>query len=119
MKKKLTLSLVATVACLASPLVHAEQSISTAEMLQYCTAKDGSFVTCEIYGQAVYDTYLVLSADGQAAKTICVKQPAPSRTDVIKSYVTWAQGDAKYANEPAAQTMLQFLATTFPCPKAN
>lgn len=115
MNKKWTLSLAASMALLAMPAVQAEQSITTAEMLQYCEGKDGSFVTCEIYGQAVYDTYLVIAATGQALKTICVKQPAPSRTEVIEQYVQWVKDKPNAANEPAAQTMLQFLTRRFPC----
>jgi hypothetical protein len=120
MNKKLTLSLAASIALLALPAVHAAQSsITTSEILEYCKGTGGSFVTCEIYGQAVYDTYLYMSGSGQALKTICVNQPAPSRTEVIQGYVKWAQGSAEYAKEPAAQTMMQYLVTRFPCSKAN
>ncbi|UOD49877.1 Rap1a/Tai family immunity protein [Orrella daihaiensis] len=116
MYKKLTISLAASMAAfLVWPVAKAEQAITTAEMLQYCDGAGGSFVTCEIYGQAVYDTYLVMSSSGQALKTICVKQPAPSRTEVITEYVKWAQGNAKVQNEPAAQSMLTFLTQRFPC----
>ena len=115
MNKKMTLAFAASISMLAAPAAWAEQAISTAEMLQYCEGTDGSFVTCEIYGQAVYDTYLVMSGNGQALKTICVKQPAPSRTEVINEYVKWAKGNAKAANVPAAETMLQFLNQRFPC----
>ncbi len=93
----------------------AEQAISTAELLTYCKGKDGAFVTCEIYGQAVYDTYLVMSADKLAPKIICVKQPAPTRTEVIGEYVKWAEANTSTADRPAAESILQFLSVRFPC----
>lgn len=120
MIKKMTLSLAASIALLAVPAVQAAQSsITTAEMLEYCKGTGGSFVTCEIYGQAVYDTYLVMSDSGQALRNICVNQPAPSRTEVIEGYVKWAQDSTKLAKDPAAQTMLQYLVQRFPCSKTK
>jgi hypothetical protein len=96
-------------------VVQADQGISTADLLTYCQGKDGEFVTCEIYGQAVFDTYLAMSANQPATQTICVKQPAPSRKDVIQAYVDWAKADPAVAEQPAAQTILRFLGQRFPC----
>lgn len=115
MKTPIITALVSALAISFSTGAKAEQAISTAELLTYCKGKDGAFVTCEIYGQAVYDTYLAMSADKLAPAMICVKQPAPSRTEVIQSYVKWADADAKTADQPAAQTILQFLSQQFPC----
>jgi len=93
----------------------AATAMSTEELLTYCKGSDDSFVTCEIYGQAVYDSYLVFSQHKKAPQFICVVQPAPSRKDVIKEYVTWADANPKYAKDPAADTILRFLGGRFPC----
>ena len=96
---------------------QAENMISTQELLQDCKGTDGTFITCEIYGQAVYDTYLVTRNPKTAPAFICVKQPAPTRKEVIQEYVKWAETNTKYANDPAADTILRFLAGKFPCGK--
>jgi len=98
---------------------HANNALSTEELVSYCTGKDGTFVTCEIYGQAVYDTYLVYSQHKKSPKFICVKQPAPPRKEVIQEYVTWAKAHPKYAKDPAADTLLRFLGGRFPCAKTG
>ena len=92
--------------------------ISTQELLQDCKGTNGTFITCEIYGQAVYDTYLVTRHPKSAPEFICVNQPAPTRKEIIQEYVNWADANSKYANEPAADTILRFLAGRFPCGKA-
>ena len=95
----------------------ADNAMSTSDILNYCKADGASFVTCEIYGQAVYDTYVVYSQHKKGPKFICVKQPAPTRKEVIQEYVKWAEANPAYANQPAADTILRFLGGRFPCAK--
>lgn len=95
----------------------ADNAMSTSDILTYCKADGASFVTCEIYGQAVYDTYVVYSQHKKGPKFICVKQPAPTRAEVIKEYVAWAEANPAYGNQPAADTILRFLGGRFPCAK--
>ncbi len=44
--------------------------MSTEELVSYCSGDKGTFVTCEIYGQAVYDTYLVYSQHKKSPKFV-------------------------------------------------
>ena len=97
----------------------ADNAMSTSDILTSCKADGASFVTCEIYGQAVYDTYLVYSQHEKAPKFICIVQPAPSRKDVIKEYIAWADANTKYAKDPAADSILRFLGGRFPCDKSG
>jgi hypothetical protein len=115
MKNKTMLSVAFALSLFTVSGAQAEEAISTDQMLTYCEGTGGSGVTCEIYAQAVYDTYRVLVATAELPSIICVKQPAPTRNEVIKEYVTWAKADAQLANVPAAQTMLRFLTQRFPC----
>jgi hypothetical protein len=94
-------------------------AMSTEELQTYCKGSEDSFVTCEIYGQAVYDTYLVFSQHNKAPKFICIVQPAPSRKEVIQEYVAWADANPKYAKDPAADSILRFLGGRFPCDNAG
>ena len=117
MKKQILLMVLTSLALGLSTGAQAENMISTQELLQDCKGTDGTFITCEIYGQAVYDTYLVTRNPKTAPAFICVKQPAPTRKEVIQEYVKWAETNTKYANDPAADTILRFLAGKFPCGK--
>jgi len=118
MKKLLVLATLASLAFGASISAQAANAISTQELIQDCKGEEGTFVTCEIYGQAVYDTYLVTRHPKSAPDFICVQQPAPTRKDIIQEYITWSDAHPKYATDPAADTILRFLAGRFPCGKS-
>lgn len=120
MKKILLATLTAALSFGITTSLHAEAvAMSTEELLNYCKGTDDSFVTCEIYGQAVYDTYVVFSQHKKAPKFICIQQPAPSRKEVIEEYVAWAEANTRYAKDPAADTILRFLGGRFPCEKSK
>lgn len=117
--KKYILLIASALAFGFSTASYSTTMISTQELLQDCKGTNGTFITCEIYGQAVYDTYLVTRNPKSAPNFICVKQPAPTRKEVIQEYVNWAEANTKYATDPAADTILRFLAGRFPCDKAS
>ena len=117
MKKIMLTAAVAALSLGFTTAAHANKAMSTEELVSYCAGKEGTFVTCEIYAQAVYDTYLVYSQHKKSPKFICVNQPAPPRKEVIQEYVAWAQAHPKYAKDPAADSILRFLGGRFPCAK--
>lgn len=117
MKKTIFTAAVAALTLGFASGAHANKAMSTEELVSYCSGNSDSFVTCEIYGQAVYDTYLVYSQHRKSPKFICVKQPAPPRKEVIQKYVEWANANPKFAKDPAADTILRFLGNRFPCGK--
>ncbi len=117
MKKQILLMVMTSAILGFSSASQAANMFSTQELLQDCKGANGTFITCEIYGQAVYDTYLVTRNPKSAPEFICVKQPAPTRKEVIQEFVKWADANTKYAGEPAADTILRFLAGKFPCGK--
>ena len=119
MKKIILTTAVTALSLGAASGAHANKAMSTEELVSYCASNGDSFVTCEIYGQAVYDTYLVYSQHRKSPKFICVKQPAPPRKEVIQDYVAWAKANPKFAKDPAADTILRFLGNKFPCGKAG
>lgn len=120
MKKTILTAAVAALTLGFTSGAQAHQAMSTEELVGYCASSNSeSFVTCEIYGQAVYDTYLVYSQHRKSPKFICVKQPAPTRKEVIQKYVEWANANPQLAKAPAADTILRFLGERFPCGKAG
>jgi Rap1a immunity proteins len=97
--------------------MQASNATTTDELLQYCKDDSGSNVTCQIYGQAVYDTYLATRNPKTAPSKICVQQPAPTRVQVVDEYIAWANANPATGTQSAAETMLQFLEGVFPCAK--
>jgi hypothetical protein len=107
----------ATLAFGMAASMQAANATTTDELLQYCKGEGSTNVTCQIYGQAVYDTYLATRNPKTAPSKICVKQPAPSRIQVVDEYIAWANANPSNGPKPAAETMLKFLEGVFPCGK--
>ncbi len=97
--------------------VQVANATTTEELLKYCQGEGSTNVTCQIYGQAVYDTYLATRNPKTAPSKICVKQPAPTRLQVVDEYIAWANANPANGTQPAAETMLRFLEGVFPCGK--
>ena len=92
-------------------------AISTQELAGVCgdqsTPEPQTY--CDIYGQGVYDGYLVTRHPSRAPDFICVVQPAPSRREVMNQFMDWVKTNPQYNSAPAADSLLRFLAVRFPC----
>ena len=119
---KKVLAVLATL-CAFTGLAQAQEKVqvlSTQELVNVCkfpsSPESRSF--CIGYTTAIYDTYLATRHPQRAKNTICVKQPAPKRDEVIADYVQFiTQTAPMLANDPAAGTFLSFLSMRFPCAK--
>ncbi|CAM3776044.1 Rap1a/Tai family immunity protein [Polynucleobacter antarcticus] len=103
-----------------SGVVQAQEKIqvlSTQQLVNECKlpASPESRSFCVGYSTAIYDTYLATRHPKYAKPYICVKQPAPSRDDVIGDFVKFAQMNQAVLDKPAAGVFLGFLASRFPC----
>jgi hypothetical protein len=107
--------LMASASVLASP--QSPRAISTLELAGVCgdQSSPSPQVYCDVYGQGVYDGYLVTRHSRAAPDFICVVQPAPSRRDVMNQFMDWVKQNPSYNNTPAADALLRFLAMRFPC----
>ena len=123
--KKITLALATATAlsALFLPLAsHADEKIpvlSTQELVKECKfpASPESRSFCIGYTTAIYDTYLATRHPQRAKPFICVKQPAPSRDEVIADFVKFSQENTQVGDKPASGVFLGFLASRFPCAK--
>ena len=109
--------IVATLALGMATTMQAANATTTDELLQYCKGEGNTNMTCQIYGQAVYDTYLATRNSKTAPSKICIKQPAPSRLQVVDEFIAWVNANPANGKKPAAETMLKFLEGVFPCAK--
>lgn len=105
-----------------SGLAQAQEKIpvlSTQELVNTCKlpASPESRSFCIGYTTAIYDTYLATRHPKNAKPYICVKQPAPSRDEVIGDFVKFAQSNQPVSDKPASGIFLGFLAERFPCAK--
>lgn len=117
--KKLFLLLGLGVSFLSTPAMAENKALSTQELVKYCQLPASSEFRsfCVGYSTAIYDTYLVTRHPTNAKPFICLKQPAPPIDAVIADYVNWAKQNQQYANTPAADSALRYLAGRFPCGK--
>jgi hypothetical protein len=92
-------------------------AVSTTELVSVCTDQSSPApqTYCDIYGQGVFDGYLVTRHPKVGPGFICVVQPAPSRREVMSQFVDWVKRNPAYNTAPAADTLLRFLAVRFPC----
>ena len=91
--------------------------LSTQELVNVCKtpANPESRSFCVGYVTAIYDTYLATRNPKTSASNICIKQPAPTRDEVITGYTKWVQDNPPAASGPASGTFLRFLTVRFPC----
>jgi len=114
---------VSAVICLvASSQVIAEEKIqvpSMQEVVSTCKTPTSleSRSYCIGYVTATYDTYLVTRRPKMAKPFICIKQPAPTRDQVISELINWSEKHPEFDSQPATGNVLRFFAERFPCGK--
>jgi hypothetical protein len=91
--------------------------LSTQELVNVCKtpASPESRSFCIGYVTAIYDTYLATRNPKTSQSNICIRQPAPTRDEVIAGYMKWVQDNPPAASGPASGTFLRFLTVRFPC----
>ena len=121
--KKITLVLASLIVCSGTVLAAPDgaRAISTQELAGVCGDQSSPHpqIYCDVYGQGVYDSYLVTRHPRRAPDFICVMQPAPSRREVMNQFMDWVKQNPGYNSAPAADTLLRFLAIRFPCDSSS
>lgn len=121
--KKITLVATSLLICSGAAFAQNERpvAISTQELYSVCADQSNpeSQIYCDIYGQGVYDTYLVTRHPRSAPNFICVVQPAPTRRQVMNHFVEWVVQNPSYDRAPAADSLLRYLSHRFPCDSPN
>jgi hypothetical protein len=119
MKKFLLASGVSLLTVMGGLGVAHASPVSTAEMVTICkdTGNNASQNFCNGYAQGVYDMYVADIHPTRNPAYVCFPKPGPARSDVIKGYVAWASKATQYGKLPAADSMMRYLATTYPCKK--
>jgi|UniRef100_UPI0040473A0A hypothetical protein len=121
--KKITILFTSLLFCFgtASAATEGAMAMSTQELAGVCGDQSSPQpqIYCDVYGQGVYDGYLVTRHPKKAIDFICVNQPAPPRREVMNQFIDWVKQNPRYNSAPAADTLLRFLAVRFPCESSN
>jgi hypothetical protein len=117
--KSLIVATAAVVGALGLTLAPSAQAknYSTAEIVKICNDKSSASAQnfCNGYAQGVYDFYVSSLHPKANPPYICIPKDGPTRQNVINSWLGWAENFPQYAQLPAADSMVRYLAGTFPC----
>lgn len=72
---------------------------------------------CHGFGQGVFETYLITRHPKKAPAFICTAQSKNTRQDYINGFTKWSASNPKFNQMAAADTILRYLAETWPCKK--
>ena len=70
---------------------------------------------CHGFGAGTYRTIMAMSGQGRLQPVICPPDPSPSRNEVVRGFVQWANDNSRYLAEPAVDVLARFFITQFPC----
>jgi Ssp1 endopeptidase immunity protein Rap1a len=96
---------------------------NTQDLVDLCTAPHNNPLRvaaihfCEGYLVGAYHYDQSLRSGPGLKQIVCPPNPAPSRDEGVKMFVTWAQAHPQYMKERAVDTVFRFLTSTWPCPK--
>jgi hypothetical protein len=119
MKYKIMVASVVIFSAISGQVLAADkiQVPSVQEVMSTCStpASPESRSFCIGYVTATYDTYVVTRNPKWNTPNICIRQPAPTRDQVISELVNWSNRHPEYSDEPAAGNVLRFFSERFPC----
>jgi len=90
------------------------------DLVALCSAEGSDDMTtaavvfCHGYAVGVYQS-LAAEQAGMQTKLFCVPNPAPSRTEAIAAFVTWAKASPAVLSQGAPDAILGYLMQRFPC----
>jgi len=98
--------------------------ISTfADLIRVCTTNrnEATFQTslglCAGYVSGVLDYHLVDTGwtGGVRNRRVCLPADRPTRLETIQSLVAWSSTNDRFSSEPAADGVMRYFMTTYPC----
>jgi len=124
--KRLPAGFLLAVACLAPGLAGAVseedfKAKNTRAVLNLCTASpdDPSYSSaihfCHGYLVGAFQYHQAENAGPEGKHMVCFPNPAPTRDEAIRMFVTWAKAHPEHMNETAAETEFRFLMEKWPC----
>jgi len=92
---------------------------STGEILVLCkqpkNKEDLSY--CNGFGQGVWDTYLITRHPTRSPGFVCMPGTGLPRDAILADFYDWIEQHPHYKDLPAADSVLRYMGTRFPCTK--
>jgi len=114
-------ALVALAPCAAFAVTQADFAAkTTGDLANLCSADpkepmgDAALNFCHGFAQGVV-TVEQERAAAEHKRLFCFPNPAPSRADTLKEFVTWARANPGHLIEPAPNGLVGFLRARYPC----
>lgn len=110
------------------PAHKAEYNINTfGDLVQLCgtTRNDQYYVAkvslCAGYISGVLDYHLVDTgwSASRRYRRVCLPANPPDRLEALQSLVVWDQSHSQFDADPAAQGVMRYFMTTYPCHPAR
>jgi len=115
-----TALIAASLAALAMSTVNAQTTptvVTTKALVSACqnSASTADQAFCHGFAQGVFDTYSMSRHPSRNPEFICFKDQSPSRKQTMTDFLAWTEKHPQYADRSAADTLLRYLASAFPC----
>ena len=97
------------------------------DLIRLCSTdrNDPTFQTslglCAGYVSGVLDYHLVDTgwSGGVHNRRVCLPSVRPTRLEAIQSVVAWDSTNERFNSEPAAEGVMRYFMSTYPCPAAG
>lgn len=71
---------------------------------------------CHGYGHGAVQYHLIQVAAMSDLRVFCVPDPAPTRAEVRRGFLSWMESHPDYLTVEALDALFTYLARTYPCP---
>lgn len=94
---------------------------TTEDLVELCTVKKDSphyvraLSFCYGYALGVYHVWAILTSTPAHKPLVCLPAPAPSVANAMTRFVKWVKANPEYKKKEAAETVMRFLMTKWPC----
>ena len=96
---------------------------TTGDLVNLCSADpkepmgSAALNFCHGYAQGAVSVQMEMQAASKRPKLFCFPDPAPTRTQSLAEFVTWAKADPSRLTQSAADGLMSFLHERFACGK--
>jgi hypothetical protein len=113
----------AAMAAPASAQLEQHYSVDTAaDLVALCSVEPGdeTYVAainfCHGYGHGAVQYHLIQAAAMPELRVFCVPDPAPTRAEVRRGFLSWIETNPDYLTVEALDALFTYLGRTYPCP---
>jgi hypothetical protein len=98
---------------------------TTADLVALCETSSGqenhvaAIHFCEGFAAGAYQYYLAIAQHSPSSRYVCPPDPPPTRDQAIAGFVSWARANPSAMNQPAVESLFQYLGATYPCSDAQ